>query len=82
MTETASPPLDQAALPSRRSHLLDVLFFRLLATGTLVHEVLLTETAETTILVGAICLFFMPDWLRGKDSIPARLLARLIGPVP
>jgi hypothetical protein len=59
---------------SARAHWLDVLFFRLLATGGLIHEIVLTPQAEWPILVGAIWLFFMPDLLRGKDSIAARAL--------
>lgn len=40
----------------------------------IVHETALTEKADWTIVIGAICMFFVPDWLRGRDSIPARAL--------
>ena len=62
---------------SVRAHLADVLFFRLLATCGLVHETAFSQSAEWPIVIGAICLFFMPDWLRGKDSIPGRVLVAL-----
>ena len=59
---------------STRSHLLDLVFFRTLGVGTLIHEVAVTPQAETPVIVGALCLFFMPDWLRGRNSLPMQLL--------
>ena len=76
MTDRDRSP-DPRPRASTRAHLLDLLFFRILGLGMIYHEVAVTAAAEWPIILGAICMFFMPDWLRGTDSIPARVLIAL-----
>ena len=63
-----------APAPGATGHLFDLLFFRAVAVA-LLYENRTTLTAETAGLV--LCLFFMPDWLRGKNGVVPRAIARL-----
>jgi hypothetical protein len=54
-------------------HLLDLLFWRAMGMAMLTHEYALTPAAEWPLVVGGFCAFFMPDWLRGTNSLPIQL---------
>lgn len=49
-------------------HILDILFFRAIGVGLLYHETVLTEVADKWLIAAGVCMFFMPDWIRGKNS--------------
>lgn len=65
-----------APAPSMWAHLADLVFFRSLGVGLLVHETLIAPASEWTIVMAGIMMFFMPDALRGRNSIGGRLILK------
>jgi uncharacterized membrane protein YhhN len=55
-------------------HIVDVIFFRILGVALLYHETKIVETADKWLVGAGVFMFFVPDWLRGRDSLPARAL--------
>lgn len=55
-------------------HLLDILFFRAIGVGVLYHETATVENSDKWLIAAGISMFFMPDWVRGKDSPVLRAL--------
>lgn len=49
-------------------HLLDIVFFRAIGVGLLYHETVIVEDADKWLIAAGISMFFMPDWIKGKDS--------------
>ena len=60
-------------------HLIDAIIFRTSGFLLLYNEARLEKDADWEIIVAAICLFFMPDAIRGKNSLPFRVIEKLIG---
>jgi hypothetical protein len=60
------------------NHIIDTLFFRALGLGILYNEARLTDNAQWELIVASICMFLMPDFIRGKDSLPSRVVARIL----
>lgn len=74
-------PIDETQTPrtSKFAHLLDVLFFRTLGVGLIVHEVQPKDPADWKVVAAGICMFFMPDALRGQDSGVLKLIRAIRG---
>lgn len=53
-------------------HVLDVIFFRILGVALLYHETRAVDVADKWLVGAGVFMFFVPDWLRGRDSLPAR----------
>ena len=60
----------------------DLIFFRAIGLGLVIHETILTEHSEWELLVAGLCMFLMPDALNGKDSLPGRIIDRVLGGPP
>ena len=65
-----------APKPSAWSHLLDLIFFRSIGVAILAHETVVTKESEWAVIMAGVMMFFMPDALRGKNSLGARIVRR------
>jgi hypothetical protein len=65
-----------APKPGAIGHLADLIFFRSIGVGILWHEVVGTPTSEWSVMMAGLAMFFMPDALRGRNSLGARLVLR------
>ncbi len=61
-----------------KAHLFDILFFRLLALAILANEIGPKQAADWHVLVAGFGMFFMPDAIRGRNSLPLQLVRRWI----
>lgn len=75
MTRLTEPPAEPAPT-STWSHVLDVIFFRLLGVALIAGEVVPRPPADWHVLVAGFGMFFMPDALRGRNSLPVQLARR------
>lgn len=57
----------------------DIIFFRTLGVGLLLHETILTEDSEWELIVAGLCMFLMPDVINGRTSVAARIIERILG---
>jgi hypothetical protein len=65
-------------MPKPSVHVVDAIFFRAIGLGLLYNEARLTDNAQWELIVAAICMFLMPDFIRGKDSLPSKVVARVL----
>jgi hypothetical protein len=56
----------------------DIILFRIMGSALLYNEARLEESAQWEIIVAAICMFLMPDFIRGKDSLPSKVVASIL----
>jgi hypothetical protein len=59
-------------------HFADAILFRVIGIAILYNETRLTDNAQWELIVAAICMFLMPDFIRGKDSLPSKVVARVL----
>lgn len=59
--------------------IVDIIFFRLLGVGILAHETLGTGKSEWSLIVASLCMFLMPDVVKGGGTVPIRIVEKLIG---
>lgn len=48
--------------------LFDLLTFRAAGFALLYNEAVLQKDSDKWLIGAAICMFFMPDWIRGRDN--------------
>ena len=64
--------------PGTKGHLVDLVFFRSLGVGILVHETVLTPQSEWSVIMAGVMMFFMPEAVRGRNSLGASVLRKAL----
>lgn len=63
---------------SALGHVVDAMTFRTLGVWIIIHEVIDIRGPDWQAIVAGFACFFMPDALRGRDSVWLRAILRLL----
>lgn len=76
----SSEPGDDSPNVRAGTTIVDLLFFRAVGAWLLYNEATLPvgERSDWELIVAALCMFFMPDAIRGRNSVPAQVIKRLV----